>query len=297
MQTLAPVESLFKTRIECIADLPVLPQVHMQAMSIATDPNGNAYQLQEVLRHDPALTAMILKVANSAYYGFSRKIETLRTALVMLGTSEIIRLVSTTALISTFKENKLHSKFDFYKFWEHSVAVAEVSSHFSKELNLPVSGDVYTGGLLHDVGSLLLASYFQPEYEMAYDLAEERSLSMREAEDFTLGIDHASVGSLLAQQWNLPDSLSTIVRNHHDPTKAKSHFLAISIVYLANRICNHKELRQFPGNTERPVEFDPAWRVLASRILPQKMDVREMISSTEPVLDRAKEFISSMLSN
>jgi len=297
MEALAPVDTLFKNRIENIHDLPVLPQVHMQALRVANDPDGNAYQLQEVLRYDPILTAKILRVANSAYYGFPREIESLRTALVMLGTQEVVRLISTTALISAFKDQRLHPRFDPYRFWEHSIVVAEVSNHLGRLLNLPVTGDVFTGGLLHDIGSILMGSHFQDEYETAVSTAEELRITLREAELKVLGLNHADVGGLLADQWNLPTSLTTMIRHHHEPKRAESHFLAVSIVYLANRIANRKGKRLFSGNEERPVEFDPAWRVLASRILPAKLDIRKTMSDMDGVLDRAVEFTKSVLAN
>ena len=297
MSLSAPVDSGFQKRLEETQDLPVLPQLYAQALRIASDPEGDIVRLQEILQHDPSLTAHILKVANSAYYGFPNRIESLRTAIVMLGTLEIIRLLTAASALAAFPRQHLSSDFDPIHFWYHSAAVGESSAYIRRKLNLQLAGDVYTGGLLHDIGKILLAARFQVEYDLCLRYARQQDVPLRVAEQRVLGLDHASIGGLLALRWDLPVALVAMITNHITPERETYHPVEVGLVHLGNRIAKRFSAYSADKDVDHPLEEDPAWQVVAGQKWPDEIDVPAMIEECKVEVERSAELMRSLLSD
>lgn len=296
MSISSPVDAGFQVRLEETQDLPVLPQLYAQALRIASDPEGDIQRLQEILQHDPSLTAHILKIANSAYYGFPNRIESLRTAIVMLGTLEIIRLLTAASALAAFPRQQLSPDFDPIQFWYQSAACGEAAAFLRRKLNLQLSGDVYTGGLLHDIGKILLAARFQVEYDLCLRYARQQDIPIRIAEQRILGIDHASIGGLLALRWDLPVALVAMITHHMTPEKESFYPVEVSLVHLGNRIAKRFGETE-PDSHPIPLEEDPAWKVIAGQRWPDAIDVPGLIEACKVEVERSAEMMKSLLSD
>lgn len=288
----------FILKLEQAEDLPVLPQVHSQALRLSQDPKSELGELKDILHYDPALTATILKVANSAYYGFSHKIESLKTALVMLGMGEVTRLIVSAAVVHAFPAEGVTARFDSNIFWRHSAATGSVAAALVNKLKLATQGDVFTGGLLHDLGRVLLATHFPAEFNRCLDFAEENDTPLRMAERQVLGIDHAAVGGYLATRWELPDSLMAMIRYHHSPKKATAFAVDVATVHLSNRLVKEFGLvihESDLAENDSEVFQDPAWEVLSGQLWPGELKVEELAQMAKDELERADQLISSLL--
>ncbi|MFH0884036.1 MAG: HDOD domain-containing protein [bacterium] len=298
MSTLSEPDS-FMLRLEQAEDLPILPQVHAQAMMIAQNPESNIGELKDILKYDPALTATILKIANSAYYGFSHRIESLQTALVMLGLREVTRLLVTAAIVHTFPTEKMPPRFQSDRFWLHSVSTGLLAQYLVNKLKLATNADVFTGGLLHDLGRVLLAAHFPTEYNKVLTYSIENKVTPRMAERQVLGIDHSAIGGYLSTRWELPEALEAMIRYHHAPYRENANYLDVAIVHLSNRISKHHGMWLNEGDVaddSYPLLEDPAWNVISGQVWPSEMSPQEFVESTKEEADRASELLKSLLS-
>lgn len=298
MSTVSESDS-FMLRLEQAEDLPILPQVHAQAMKIAQNPESNIGELKEVLKYDPALTATILKVANSAYYGFSHKIESLQTALVMLGLREVIRLIVTAAIVHTFPTDQMSPRFPAERFWLHSVSTGLLAQYLVSKLKLATNADVFTGGLLHDLGRVLLAAHFPTEYDKVITHSIQKKVTPRIAERQVLGIDHSAIGGYLSTRWELPEALEAMIRYHHAPNRENANFLDVAIVHLANRISKYHGMwlhEEDVNDDSDPLLEDGAWNVIGGQVWPSEMSPQAFIDSTREEAERAGELVRALIS-
>jgi len=289
------VDATFQDRLFASQDLPVLPQIHLQAMRIAADPDSNAAQLQEIIRHDASLASKILKVANSAFYGFRNRIDNLQTAVVMLGTDELMRLIATSSVLSSFNKESSSAQFEPQLYWTHSAAVGNVAGAMARKLKIPNAGDVYTGGLLHDIGKILMGSRFHLEYDVCLKYSIQHNVHIRFAESHILGLDHTQIGAHLAKSWGLPEQLASIIRRHHTPHLEKTYPIPVAIVHLANRICKRFGAGFADKADEKPLETDPSWETLQSRIWPREINVDKTIQSLIKDVRGSEDFIRELM--
>lgn len=221
------VESFKKTLAE-IREVSTLPQVMIKIMEIVTNENSSAADLAEEITNDASLTAKILKMVNSAYYGFYREIAKVSDAVVVLGFNEIRRLSLAISVFDMFEGHRL-------EFWNHSFVCAAMCDILAKERLLQEHG-AFTAGLLHDIGKSILDQYFSDMFNAAQNLMEERSIAAHEAEMELFGFDHAEIGYWLSERWNLPVTLSEAIRFHHRPESATETPELAQLVHLADKL-------------------------------------------------------------
>jgi putative nucleotidyltransferase with HDIG domain len=289
------VDATFQERLFAAQDLPVLPQIHLQAMRVAADPNSNAGQLQDIIRHDASLASKILKVANSAYYGFRNRIDNLQTAVVMLGVDELMRLIATSSVLSSFNGENPSTEFEPQLYWTHSAAVGNVAGAMARKLKIPNAGDVYTGGLLHDIGKILLGSRFHLEYDVCLKYSIQHDVHIRFAESHILGLDHTQIGAHLAKNWGLPEQLVSIIRKHHTPHLERVYPIPVAIVHLANRICKRFGAGFADNADEKPLEKDPSWETVQAQIWPREINIDRTIENLIKEVRKSEDFISTLM--
>lgn len=225
----------FKKKLMEINEISTLPQVMARIMEIVTDETSCAADLASEITKDKSLTAKILKIVNSAYYGFYREIVKVSDAVVVLGFNEIKRLSLAMSVLDMFGKNKRTQH--RLQLWNHSFACAAMSDILEREWGLRNSG-AFTAGLLHDIGKAVLDQYFPPMFAAVQVLAHENSLQEYEAERRLFGFDHADIGSWLSEKWNLPQNLIEAIRCHHRPESARDEPELARVVYVANRLAN-----------------------------------------------------------
>ncbi len=215
--------------------LASLPAVVMRAVELLNSPKTSASDIGDVIGEDPALSARLLKIVNSAFYGFPSRIETISRAITVVGTLELTDLVLGSSAIRVFAKipNEL---IDMEQFWEHSLYTGVVCRVLARHLRAPNTERCFVMGLLHDIGSLILYRYRPERSRQALELSMDQGIPLHQAEQQVFGFDHAEVGSALMHAWNLPDCFVETTLHHHQPSKAQLFRLETAIVHLADVI-------------------------------------------------------------
>ncbi len=216
-------------------ELASLPSVVMRAMEQLNHPNTSASDIGEIIAEDPALTARLLKIVNSAFYGFPSRIDTISRAITIIGTLELTDLILGSSTIQVF--SKLPNRLvNMEKFWEHSLYTGVVARILARYLRAPNTERCFVMGLLHDIGSLVLYRQ-QPEgSRRALEMAVEKSIPLDMAEREVFGFDHGEVGAELMQAWNLPETFVEVARHHHHPSAAERYRLETATIHLSDVI-------------------------------------------------------------
>lgn len=223
-------------RIQSITKISTLPVIAAKVISLVENPNTTASELGKVISADQALTSRILRLANSAYYGFPRKISTLTLAIVVLGFSTLKELVLSISILQNFKTEKEHELFNPASFWEHGFTVALASKILADDMKMSVKGEAFVAGLLHDIGMLVMFEHFHEEFNEIVRLAVEEKINILEAETKVIGVHHAIIGGWLAENWHLPEVLYQAVTHHHKPnvTEVKAQKNLAAVVFLSD---------------------------------------------------------------
>ncbi len=239
--------------------LPEIPAVVFELNEVIANPISSAENIAEVVNRSPSLTALLLKIVNSSFYGFPSKIDKVSHAVTLIGTREISGLALGISILSIFK-NIPKEIIDMYSFLRHSLACGILSRVLAAHLNIPQTEQLFVSGLLHDLGRLILFIYFPKESHNIINRSRYCfKLLYKEEKDY-LGCDHAQVGSQLMKQWKLPVALENNVLFHHRPSEAQQPLTA-AIVNLADVIINSLGIG---GSGERfipPLDY-VAWKNL-----------------------------------
>jgi putative nucleotidyltransferase with HDIG domain len=222
-----------------IRDLPALPVVVIELMRLVEQEDSNTHVLADKVSQDQALTAKTLRLANSSFYGMQSKVTTIRQAIAILGFSSVRNLVTASAVVVNFSASD-NPTFDFQAFWRHSIATALCARSLARQLNVN-QDSAFMGGLLHDIGRLVLATRAPKDYAQVTERQAEQDCYAIEAEQAVLGIDHAMVGRALAEHWKFPALLQQAIANHHAPDKQAEGSLA-SILHVADGIVHALDL-------------------------------------------------------
>jgi HD-like signal output (HDOD) protein len=230
-------ESQLQKIIMSTRDLPAMPQVASKVLELSSDPNTSAQQLQQVISDDQAMTARILKIANSAMYSCSRKIKTLTEAIVMLGFNSIRSLVVTSAARNLYNTRSSRSGLKERLLWEHSIGTGFACRLMAQKNSPSIVEEAFLAGLMHDIGKLVLnikiPEQFDEIVQMVYN--ENRPFHTTELENF--GFSHTEVGALLINKWKLSPTLEFVIRNHHNPEAIVPENPLLLYLDLGNQLC------------------------------------------------------------
>jgi len=201
--------------------LPTLPSSIERLLEMVGRPDTSAKSLASVISMDQVLTARLLRLANSSYYGFSQKVSTVSLALVMLGFDAAKDIALTTTVMRSFKAHGNDPRFDLSRFWSHAVSVASASRYLSRVLRIGSPGEAFTAGILHDIGQVVLHAYHPEAFGKVLQRVLEEGAPLLETELEVLGATHPQVGGWLCRRWNLPEAICTSVEFHHAPLECK----------------------------------------------------------------------------
>ena len=216
-----------------VKSFPGMPGTAAKMLSLLNNPDISISQIEEILRFDQGLTANVLRLTNSAYFGFSAKIGSVRQAVVLLGAKRLIQLVLTSCVHSVMQKSVEGYDLPAGELWRHSIAVSVAAEALVKELRIPVADFVFTAALLHDVGKLALSDFVEGDLQKIEDTASP-GIPFEVAEQFVLGIDHAEVGALILENWSFPPEIVRAVQWHHAPDAVEKTDSLIDIVHVAN---------------------------------------------------------------
>ena len=222
--------------LQDVEQLPALPQVVTQLLQMSLGDAAGADELAALIEQDPGLTARLLAMVNSAFFGFHREITSVRHAVVILGADEISQLATSLASVRLFRIQDRGSGFTTARLWQHANAVAGIARDLAPADLEIAPTTAYTAGLLHDIGRSFLLQHCAELYAEICLEARASSLPLYAVEEDRLGLDHAQIGERLAQRWNLPLPLTAAVGCHHEPARAGEHRALAALVGLADRL-------------------------------------------------------------
>jgi HD-like signal output (HDOD) protein len=263
--------SAAETKPWALKSLPPFPAVALQLLSLLEDDEVPMNKVSDLLRMDPALSAEILRVANSVLYGLSRRIDNVSHATVVLGTEAVKRLALTVAL-GRFSHRFLHNE-SLRVCWDHSVACGLIAEELAVMMDQPRSR-AYTAGLLHDVGRLALLACYPVEYGNLFDVAREHGFDELECERQLFDVDHCEAGEWLARSWNLPAEFVESIAGHHKaPAKdaslvslvAASSAIADTLGYNVMQITSEKTIAEIIADLPIPDKEAAAKKLEDSR--------------------------------
>jgi putative nucleotidyltransferase with HDIG domain len=232
----------------------------MRLTEVLNDPYSSNADVGAVIGEDPGLTARLLRLVNSAIFGFPARIESITQALSLVGTQQIHDLALATSVLRLFK-NVPEDFFDMDSFWRHSLACGICARLIAAQRREPNVERLFVAGLLHDIGRLVLCSQFPDGARAAFEFRNESGTLLYEAERAVLGFDHAAIGRALLCEWKLPAALLDVVANHHQPTKAHNYPAEVAIVHVAD-ITAHALLLGDGGERYVPPLEPSAWDTL-----------------------------------
>ena len=224
-----------------IDSFPTLPTVVAQVIEITANPESSARDLMGVIGPDQSLTATILKIANSAFFGLARGVSSLQQALTVLGFTEIRNVVLAKAVFSSFKNLRKDRQFDIGEFWEHSFLCGLVAKTIATDLRGD-SNELFVAGLIHDIGKLIVWMTLPMEFYKIIDTTGSSKLMTCRAEKSILGVAHDELGMKLLKRWMFPENLVTAVGFHHRPQEAKRHSLFSLVVHLSDLVAHVSEV-------------------------------------------------------
>ncbi|MEI6808453.1 MAG: HDOD domain-containing protein [bacterium] len=225
-----------------IRELPAIPGMIAETLRIVDDPSASSVEIESVVGRDQSLTARVLRVANSAAFGFPRQIESVREAIVILGTRKLKHVVAVMVATDLFKGDNTELM-DPRQLWSHALAASLWARHIVEWRQLWGCGSAVTAALLHDLGILILLQKARDSYQPVLTTARDSGLPLHEVESRELGVTHAFIGGALCAKWQLPVSITQLVSHHHSVTPPSDP--ALGVVMLANVLAHRIDAGPF----------------------------------------------------
>jgi putative nucleotidyltransferase with HDIG domain len=223
-----------------IVNLISLPRAYHRITEMLADERYGAADIAKVVSHEPALTARLLRMVNSAYYNLPTRVETVPMAINVLGTRALQELVLATSVASAF--NRIDTRLvDVADFWHHSIYCGIMARLLSKRLKLAASEQAFIGGLLHDIGKLALYHEAPEKAEEALARFAGSGRPLFQAEEEILGFNHADIGEALLRAWELPEVYREVVGCHHHPNRSRDYHDETCLVHAANALSKKVE--------------------------------------------------------
>ena len=219
-----------------VSSFPSMPRAAVKLIALLKRKDVSIDKVEEIIRYDPGLTANVLKLANSAYFGIPSKIGSFKHAVTFLGIKRFSQIV-----VAACMSNNMDKAIEGYdlppgELWRHSIAVSNTAEALAKYKKLAIAEDVFTPALLHDMGKLVLGKFVKEEFQKIDSIAA-KGVPFEVAENMVLGTDHAEIGAQILANWSFPSDVVNAVRWHHNPERIKNSKMQTEIVYLSNLLC------------------------------------------------------------
>ena len=227
-----------KDIVRQIDKLEPVPPIATQIMTLARDPDSSLSEVADLILNDPAITANLLKVCNSAYFGLNRKVDSVRDAIGFVGLDHIVQMVMLSWVSQNFKSPTPGYGLGEGELWRHAVTSAHVAQSLAVKIGLLQHKHlIYTAALLKDIGKLILGRFVAFSLEEINILVNSKGFSFNDAEKKIIGMNHEEIGAMVGQKWCFSDKLIYIIRHHHLSNESAREDLETSLVYLADIIC------------------------------------------------------------
>lgn len=268
---------ILRHKVESINTLPTVPGVLKRLSAIIEKPRITIVEISAFISNDPALTTKVLKMVNSAIYGFPGRIASVSHATMLLGLNVIKGLLLGVSVFELMQKT-------MNGLYEHSLACAIASRVIAQKKNLKEPEEVSVAGLLHDIGKVILILEFSQEYEAAMKEAHEKKLPIFEAEKNQFSASHADAGGWLAEKWRFPRNLIEVIEFHHRPALAKNAPLETAIVHVADMLVRARGFG-FAGEDLAPEVNPIAYELLKL----SDQDIKDVLRQTEDNMESAED--------
>ncbi|MBX3042626.1 MAG: HDOD domain-containing protein [Candidatus Kapabacteria bacterium] len=201
-------------KLESIRNLPTMPIIVSEVLSAVDNPKSSAASLAKIIEKDQALTARVLRIANSPFYGYTRKISTIDLAIVIMGFNTLKEIVL-SIVIQRFFSKVNTNVFNLKDFWQYGLFSGSAARLLSRKLGYKLAGEAFVAGLMHDIGVLIIAEYFTTKFKEIKQYIATHKVNLLDAEQAVLGCTHSEIGAWIADKWNLPDKMVKAIQNHH----------------------------------------------------------------------------------
>jgi putative nucleotidyltransferase with HDIG domain len=274
--------------IAFVEKMPAFPKSVQRVVQLTSDINASAKEIVRVIESDPVMTVKILKVINSAFYGLPQKITSIQRAVVHIGLNTIKNLALSVAAMGVLKPTN-QADFDTQKFLLHSLTTASLCRMLAEKLKVKASecSDFFVAGLVHDFGKIVFAEFDPINFKLALEKSVKENISLHEAEMEFMGINHAQVGKILAEKWELDPVLIDAIAHHHNDD-AKNETALNACIFTANQISKKLQFG-FSGNLileENPDEIIPRFGLTLD-------DLISSLGDLSPIKSEALSFINS----
>lgn len=226
----------FDRLITFVEKLPALPQVTQRSLEILDNPYSTARSVAEEISKDLVLTGRILRIANSAFYGFPRSIKSIHDAIIILGFDTVRSLVIAATVNVLFSQKMSGYGFKSGELWRHSMGCAVCAETVARKLGLDAD-EAFISGLMHDVGKVVMDKAMTDESKKVLELVINGNYAFHEAEQKIIGYDHAEIGSKIAIKWNLPVSIVKAIEYHHKPLVLRRNPKMAAVVRFSDAAC------------------------------------------------------------
>ena len=286
---IASVTSMDRVHLKRVTEdmvaLPTLPLVASRLLESIADPEAaTSEEIGALIALDPALTARTLKLANSDFYGFPRKVGTVDLAVVVLGHNTIRDLVLGAAVFQTLDPTWQ----SLTGLWSHSLACGVAARALADRCRYRLESEAFAAGMLHDLGKVVLRQTYPEAYDAAMALAREQGITMLEAECGILGSDHAEVGGWLAERWGLPGDLVEAIAFHHRPEEARLNPELVSLVHIADWLAGRTG-NAWPPDA-KPGSVSPfAWECVEAGEIEREALLEDLVPFIQRAVGREQE--------
>lgn len=267
-------------------EIATLPEVTFRIMEVVQDPRSTAHDLHKIVENDPALSARVLRVVNSAFYGLPGQIGSIDRAIMLLGLNAVKNIAIAASLSKMFSSSIICDDFSGKDLWTHSVAVGAANKLLTSAMGLALPDEAFLAGLIHDLG--LVATMQCSRDEIPEIIRQTKAgIPFRQVEEKVLGADHEEIGLALAKRWKFPKSFLYVTRHHHDPSQLPKESRLLTIVtHISDRICAEKQLG---------LSLTVAGETLSEKMLSEVDLTRSKIDQVLEKLDVELDAVRSMI--
>jgi len=280
-------DSLIATVKASIEKMPPLSPVIHKVVQVANDVTSSAQHLTEVIQMDPVLTAKVIKMVNSAYFGFSQEIKSLKQAVVILGINTIKNVALSSVVVGNVNV-KANTVLDGEEFWKHSFGVAAASKVIAGLIGIDAKlrEEFFVAGLIHDIGKVLINNVFQDEMRKILDVASDNTYPITIIEKKILGLTHEEIGIAIGKNWKFENNLLYAVGKHHAPVTQGNSAVYSMVVSLANYSINKLEICRMVHGLIEPIP-EEIWTMLNL----EENALFESLGSIKDEITKARKFL------
>lgn len=274
--TLITDRKAFRKKVESLKSLPTLPHLMMKFTQMSKDPKTSMAQFGKEIGKDQNITSKLLRLVNSAFYGFPGRISTVTQAVVILGIDALKGLIVTSGVFDGLTP-------EAYPLWRHSMLVSLTCRYLGKLIDLNDIEEIIVAGLLHDIGKVVMILEAPEDYRKVIKNAEESKLPLWQIEEEMLGFSHADIGKWLCEKWTLPEKLAEPIACHHTLQNSIIYKERTYVVILANTI-----VKALGAPSEQNIPLEDLPESITSHFNLDKRNIALLIEKLEPEVEALK---------